>query len=38
MLKLTTRFGSSGARDQSVTLRLKGTGSKVFVGEFEVGG
>lgn len=38
MLKLTTRFGTTGAREQLVTLRLKDAGSKVLVGEFEVGG
>ncbi len=38
MLRLTTGFGTPGARDKYITLRLKGTGSKVFVGEFEVGG
>ena len=38
MLKLTTRFGTANAREQLVTLRLKDAGSKVLVGEFEVGG
>ena len=38
MLKLATRFGTGEAREQAITLRLKGNGSKVFVGEFEVGG
>ena len=38
MLRLTTGFGTPNAREQLVTLRLKGAGSKVFVGEFEAGG
>jgi hypothetical protein len=38
MLRLTTRFGTANAREQLVTLRLKGAGSKVFVGEFEAAG
>ncbi|HLA34475.1 MAG TPA: DUF2135 domain-containing protein, partial [Rhodocyclaceae bacterium] len=35
-VKLTTAFGSSKAKEEIVTLRLKGAGAKVFVGEFEV--
>lgn len=35
-LKLTTGFGTPGAREQLVTLRLRGQGDTVFVGEFEV--
>ncbi len=35
-LKLSTGFGTGAAKDQMVTLRLKGRGESVFVGEFEV--
>lgn len=35
-VKLTSGFGSAGAQEQMITLRLKGRGEKVFVGEFEV--
>jgi Ca-activated chloride channel homolog len=35
-VKLTTGFGTSDAKDQMITLRLKGRGETVFVGEFEV--
>jgi uncharacterized protein YfaP (DUF2135 family) len=35
-VKLTTKFGSSGQKDQSVTMRLKDRSETVFVGEFEV--
>jgi hypothetical protein len=35
-VKLTSGFGSSAAKDQMITLRLKGRGESVFVGEFEV--
>lgn len=35
-LRLSTGFGKAGAKDQMVTLRLKGGGSTVLVGEFEV--
>jgi uncharacterized protein YfaP (DUF2135 family) len=35
-LKLTTHFGTKNAKDQMITLRLKGNGETVFVGEFEV--
>lgn len=35
-MQLTTGFGTRSARDQAVTLRLKGRGETVFVGEFEV--
>ena len=35
-LKLTTGFGTPRAREQMVTLRLRGQGETVFVGEFEV--
>lgn len=38
MLRLATRFGTPRSSDQFITLRLKGAGSTVFVGEFEVGG
>jgi Ca-activated chloride channel homolog len=34
--KLTTGFGTPGARERLVTLRLRGRGDTVFVGEFEV--
>lgn len=37
-LKLGTRFGTSDAKEQMITLRLKGRGETVFVGEFEVKG
>jgi len=36
-VKLSSGFGTSAAREQMVTLRLKGRGQSVFVGEFEVG-
>jgi len=35
-LKLTTRFGTREAKEQTVTLRLKGRSEVVTVGEFEV--
>lgn len=35
-LKLTTGFGTPRARERMVTLRLRGQGETVFVGEFEV--
>lgn len=35
-LKLTTGFGTPRAREQMVTMRLRGQGETVFVGEFEV--
>ncbi len=35
-LKLTTRFGTREAKEQTVTLRLKGRSEVVQVGEFEV--
>lgn len=35
-LRLTTKFGTREAQDQTVTLRLKGRSEMVFVGEFEV--
>jgi tetratricopeptide (TPR) repeat protein len=35
-VRLTTRFGTSAAREQLVTLRLKGGKDTVLVGEFEV--
>ncbi|MFK3737309.1 VIT domain-containing protein [Massilia sp. TN1-12] len=34
--RLTTGFGTPHAREQLVTLRLRGRGDTVFVGEFEV--
>ncbi len=36
-LRLTTGFGTARQRDQAVTLRLKGSGEVVTVGEFVVG-
>ena len=36
-VKLTTRFGTPLAKEQLITLRLKGGGETVLVGEFEVG-
>ncbi|WP_229217541.1 VIT domain-containing protein [Massilia forsythiae] len=36
-LRLTTGFGTPRAQEQLVTLRLRGRGETVFVGEFEVG-
>jgi tetratricopeptide (TPR) repeat protein len=35
-LILTTKFGTRDAKEQMVTLRLRGNGETVFVGEFEV--
>jgi uncharacterized protein YfaP (DUF2135 family) len=35
-LKLATRFGTAQETEQVVTLRLKGQGELVMVGEFEV--
>ena len=35
-VKLTTRFGMPGQREQSVTLRLKNRNESILVGEFEV--
>jgi tetratricopeptide (TPR) repeat protein len=35
-VKLTSGFGTDAAKDQMITLRLKGKGDSVFVGEFEV--
>lgn len=35
-LKLTSGFGTKTAKEQMVTLRLRGNGDTVFVGEFEV--
>ena len=35
-VKLATKFGSVDAREQIVTLRLKGKQETVFVGEFDV--
>lgn len=35
-LKLTSGFGTANANEQMVTLRLRGSGETVFVGEFEV--
>ncbi|MEH6460829.1 VIT domain-containing protein [Chitinimonas sp. JJ19] len=35
-LKLTTGFGKASAKEQMITLRLKGESETVFVGEFEV--
>jgi tetratricopeptide (TPR) repeat protein len=35
-LALTTGFGTTGAKTQMITLRLKGSGETIFVGEFEV--
>ena len=37
-LKLASRFGTHDAKEQMITLRLKGRGETVFVGEFEVKG
>jgi tetratricopeptide (TPR) repeat protein len=37
MLKLSTGFGTSGQKDESVTLRLSGKKEEVLVGTFEVG-
>jgi uncharacterized protein YfaP (DUF2135 family) len=37
-VKLTSAFGTSAAKEQLLTLRLKGRGESVFVGEFEVKG
>ena len=36
-VRLATRFGTPAAKEQLITLRLKGGGETVFVGEFEVG-
>ena len=36
-VRLTTRFGTAAAKEQLVTLRLKGGRDTVLVGEFEVG-
>ncbi len=36
-VRLTTRFGTEAAKEQLVTLRLKGGRDTVLVGEFEVG-
>lgn len=36
-LRLSTGFGTPRAQEQLVTLRLRGRGETVFVGEFEVG-
>jgi hypothetical protein len=36
-VRLTTRFGTATAKEQLVTLRLKGGRDTVLVGEFEVG-
>jgi len=36
-VRLTTRFGAAAAKEQLVTLRLKGGRDTVLVGEFEVG-
>ncbi len=38
MLWLSTGFGTPGQKDQRVVLRLSGSGDKVMVGSFEVGG
>ena len=35
-VKLTSGFGSAGARDQMVNVRLTDRGEAVLVGEFEV--
>ncbi|MBS0307335.1 MAG: DUF2135 domain-containing protein [Proteobacteria bacterium] len=35
-VRLTSGFGSKAAKDQMITLRLKGRGATEFVGEFEV--
>lgn len=35
-MKLSTGFGTGAAKEQMITLRLKGRGETVFVGEFEV--
>jgi tetratricopeptide (TPR) repeat protein len=35
-VKLTTRFGTPGAEERIVTLRLKGAREMVYVGDFEV--
>src|SRR5579859_3237380 len=35
-VKLTTGFGAPGARERTVTLRLKGASEVVYVGDFEV--
>jgi len=35
-MKLSTGFGTNAAKEQMITLRLKGRGETVFVGEFEV--
>jgi hypothetical protein len=37
-VKLSSGFGTSTAKEQLLTLRLKGRGESVFVGEFEVKG
>lgn len=37
-VKLVTGFGTARAREKMVTLRLRGQGDQVFVGEFEVPG
>jgi hypothetical protein len=33
---LSSGFGTGKVKDQMTTLRLKGSGEQVFVGEFEV--
>jgi len=38
MLWLSTGFGTPGQKDERVVLRLSGSGDKVMVGAFEVGG
>ena len=38
MLWLSTGFGTAGQKDERVVLRLSGSGDKVMVGSFEVGG
>lgn len=35
-VKLTSGFGTDASKDQMITLRLKGKGETIFVGEFEV--
>jgi hypothetical protein len=35
-VKLSSGFGTEAAKEQMITLRLKGRGNTVFVGEFEV--
>ncbi|MBY0574910.1 MAG: DUF2135 domain-containing protein [Undibacterium sp.] len=37
-VKLTTKFGTPKAQEKMLSLRLKGAGETVFVGEFEVEG